>query len=668
MEAFEHMIVDEFNEEDFYETIEAPKFVDLTAPDHRPEGDDRYWFCSRVGCDQKHEEFMDSEAIYKKFVLRVMAARSPSVRLRKALYRKDFSVDPKCPNTVPAKPSRSRVSKLAMISSIPQKGNGNIRSKEVKVVSTNKNVTPKAKAKGKDSAVISSVPQKALTERKKQMQSPAAFRSVQNPRTGTVKVSENRVVAKALVFQSPKKLVKLKRSVELSSSVKKLCNGMRKLEIDNKRNGLGVNHKVVSSAPSRRPLKTREVKSRVFDSLRSQKQIDQKDKGVSTLKKRVKRKEEPVISSDPSKPHEANDMELEKQSMPRTEKTSGDEELLVENKSEELSDTLKANMNNQLQAREDSTVIKESGLATSQKYQIAEIEEKENALALECENKENATIAAAVDEDISIIEVSGLDKEKQCETVEIEGKENALPLECENKENATNVTDVDREDDDKENSSALDNNRSLDQATYPLLKKKVFGKKEICKTTQKVMTVADKCFNGKTVSTGTRVKYTKPKLTNPKPFRLRTDERQILKEANTEKKPQCTLAKEDTASIMGFHGENLGPNHQPVRLEKNAASRLKASRGTSTKLVSENMVDCKRVALGRKKQVANKRIETAEQASQMNGGSKEVPIINKPSVCVVASGEKRPVTVPKGPNFHCIHVPKSCTKRVASQV
>lgn len=661
MEAFEHMIVDEFNEEDFYETIEAPKFVDLTAPDHRPEGDDRYWFCSRVGCDQKHEEFMDSEAIYKKFVLRVMAARSPSVRLRKALYRKDFSVDPKCPNTVPAKPSRSRVSKLAMISSIPQKGNGNIRSKEVKVVSTNKNVTPKAKAKGKESAVISSVPQKALTERKKQMQSPAAFRSVQNPRNATIKVSENRVVAKALVFQSPKKLVKLKRSVELSSSVKKLCNGMRKLEIDNKRNGLGVNHKVVSSASSRRPLKTREVKSRVFDSLRSQKQIDQKDKGVSTLKKRVKKKEDPVPSSDPLKPYDSNGMEVE-------DKTSRDEELLVENKSEELSDTSKANMNNQLQAREDPAVIKESGLATSQKYQITEIEEKESALASECEDKENANIAAAIDkEDIAVIKVSGLDKAKQCETVEIEDKENALPLECEKKENATNATDVDKED-DKENSSALDNNRNLDQATYPLLKKKVFGKKEICKTTQKVMTVADKCFNGKTVSAGTRVKYTKPKLTNPKPFRLRTDERQILKEANTEKKPQCTLAKEDTASIMGFHGENLGPNHQPVRLEKNSASRLKASRGTSTKLVSENMVDCKRVALGRKKQVANKRIETAEQASQMNGGSKEVPIINKPSVCVVASGEKRPVTVPKGPNFHCIHVPKSCTKRVASQV
>ena len=43
-----------------------------------------------------------------------------------------------------------------------------------------------------------------------------------------------------------------------------------------------------------------------------------------------------------------------------------------------------------------------------------------------------------------------------------------------------------------------------------------------------VMTVADKCKNGKTGSAGTRVKYTKPKLTNPKPFRLRTDVCEII--------------------------------------------------------------------------------------------------------------------------------------------
>jgi len=76
-----------------------------------------------IGCDQKHEQELDSEAIYKNFVLRVrslysffsstcfhslsppygyghdmnelildfqvMAARSPNVRLRKALNRRE---------------------------------------------------------------------------------------------------------------------------------------------------------------------------------------------------------------------------------------------------------------------------------------------------------------------------------------------------------------------------------------------------------------------------------------------------------------------------------------------------------------------------------------------------------------------------------------------------
>ncbi|KAL0874001.1 hypothetical protein Bca101_023706 [Brassica carinata] len=637
MEEFEHMIVEEFSEEDFYETIEAPKFVDLTAPDHRPEGDDRYWFCSRVGCDQKHEEFMDSEAIYKNFVLRVMAARSPNVRLRKALYRKDFSAEiPKCPNTVPAKPSRSRVSRLAMISSIPHKAN-NTRSKEVKAIPARKNATPKTKAvKGKEE---SSVPHKALTERKqKQMQSPAGFRSVQHPRTAATRATENKVVAKALVFASPKKLVKLKKSVELSSSVKKLCSGIRKLEVESKRKGLGVSDKAgTSTTPSKKPLRTREVKSRVFD---SQKQIGEKVvKGSATLKKRVKGKKEHVLTSDPSKSHEAKAKELENQ-------------VLVENKSEELSDTLKGKAkDNQLLCREDPTVI------------------EEKTLALDCEDKENATTAAG--EDTCVSKESKLDKAKQLETTEIENKENALALEDDDKENTSNA-----ENDDKENASALDNNRKVDQSPNPLSKKKVFGRKEACKTTQKTMTIADKCFSGKTVSSNPPVKYTKPKLTNPKPFRLRTDERRILKEANAEKKPQFAHAKEEeTTNILGLHAENIGLKHQPVRLEKNTTtSRLKTSRGTSTTLVrhdaSGDMVNSKRVASGTKKRVAaSKRVVTMEETSLVNGESKEAAIItNKPSDCAVASGEKRHATVPKGPNFHSIHVPRSCTIKVASHV
>lgn len=40
--------MDTGEDEEFYERIEAPKFVDFTAPDYfRP--DDHYWFCLRVG-------------------------------------------------------------------------------------------------------------------------------------------------------------------------------------------------------------------------------------------------------------------------------------------------------------------------------------------------------------------------------------------------------------------------------------------------------------------------------------------------------------------------------------------------------------------------------------------------------------------------------------------
>lgn len=38
----------------FYEDIEAPKFVDLTAPDAACPADDPSWFCLRVGKQSIH--------------------------------------------------------------------------------------------------------------------------------------------------------------------------------------------------------------------------------------------------------------------------------------------------------------------------------------------------------------------------------------------------------------------------------------------------------------------------------------------------------------------------------------------------------------------------------------------------------------------------------------
>ncbi|GER42115.1 LL-diaminopimelate aminotransferase [Striga asiatica] len=214
-EAFE-------GDEEFYEEIEAPKFVDFTAPDHYCP-DDRYWFCGRVGCDQKHEEEMDSEAIYKKFVLRVMAARSPNVRLRKAL---DRNTTRKSPLSAPPKPSKPRLSTMAIGE------NGRDRERTVRPVQKPVS-TPVMKTKPVSAKYLTTPRNKNCTPN----QNP--FRSVQIPKpaTDTDKDSKNsRAVAKALVFKSPKKkIIKVKASVELlRTPSSRLCQGMNKLHISNK--------------------------------------------------------------------------------------------------------------------------------------------------------------------------------------------------------------------------------------------------------------------------------------------------------------------------------------------------------------------------------------------------------------------------------------------------
>ncbi|KAG0463503.1 hypothetical protein HPP92_019572 [Vanilla planifolia] len=72
-------------DDEFYEDIEAPKFVDFTTPD-QSRLDNRSWFCLRVGCDQSHEE-VDHEELYRSFKIRVMAARSPNIRFQRAFQQ-----------------------------------------------------------------------------------------------------------------------------------------------------------------------------------------------------------------------------------------------------------------------------------------------------------------------------------------------------------------------------------------------------------------------------------------------------------------------------------------------------------------------------------------------------------------------------------------------------
>ena len=61
-------------------------------------------------------------------------------------------------------------------------------------------------------------------------QNPNPFLSVQNPKPTTVELPAKRVVAKALIFHSPKE-----KSTEMRTPLRKICEGMSKLEIESQR-------------------------------------------------------------------------------------------------------------------------------------------------------------------------------------------------------------------------------------------------------------------------------------------------------------------------------------------------------------------------------------------------------------------------------------------------
>ncbi|PPD89330.1 hypothetical protein GOBAR_DD13694 [Gossypium barbadense] len=579
--------------DEFYEKIEAPKFVDLAAPDRcRTENDDRYWFCLRVGCDQKHEEEMDPEEIYKNFVLRVMAARSPSVGLRKALCRRDSRLKLECPRTVPAKSSKSRVSRLAMISSISTKmGEAKVK---VKQSSTTPNVKKATAAKQPST--------KALTtpRNKKGVSNPGTFRSVRNPKPTTVEVPKDRVVAKALVFHSPKKVVKLKKSVEWSSSLRRICSGMKKLEITDgsKKNALGCSKPL---AASRKQLRGREVKSRVYDSLHCQNQKTQEAKSINRLKKKKNENELPFSEAALGR-HQ-------------------DEKDTIESTSKNPSDILE-------QATGPSRSSHEENIEPCPKdNEIPEATEGDD-------DKENAMA--------SNIRVS------ESKVMEI--------------------------DNNKENYAASDENRKLDCDTGKLTN-------ETHKNIQKVAKVISKTMkeNSTAVKGAQGMNYRKPKLTNPKPFRLRTDERGILKEANLEKK-HLQAPEGDNESDTRTHKDQtqtikisslMKPKGSMERKISTIPQKRTAPMHQKATQKSEGGSEKTRprvvAALSRKKLGAIKEMSPT-MARPLKGTSD--PNKNGTSLTKKASSSqrRRHTTIPKEPNFHSLHAPKKLHKESSSMM
>ncbi|KAI8026030.1 hypothetical protein LOK49_LG02G03202 [Camellia lanceoleosa] len=487
---------------------------------------DYSWFCLRVGCDQKHEEEMDPEAISKNFVLRVMVARSPNIGLHKALNKKASSVNEKCPLSVPAKPSKSRISRLAVISSFSQKI-GDARGE----------VKPLSKLSSTPNPKVKQVAAKYLTtpRNKNCLPSPNSFQ-VLNTKPTKAK-PKNRTVAKALVFQSLKKVISIKTSSELCTPLMKICEGMKRLEITSQRKRiLGYSNKSSKDIrcdsnkslplnPSRRKVSAYKDKSKAKELFRPP---NYKEKGNKPCNSMPKETVENDLSS----------MEIDLKS--RDGSVLGSSRITEGNACEEWLSTEKTsgNLDTINSTREEAATCLEVLPLTKNSDMVLL-----DASRGEMSTSSNSEEGSLEENDFPKFEENSEGGNESSEGIDKEGKTKASLEKRESPEDhsieSENLGVIGHEgeavdSDDKENALASDGNRCEASSG-----RKIFHKRETNEITKKVNQTQDKKLKEGLIvdATGVQgVKYKKPKPTNPKPFRLRTDERGILKEANLERK------------------------------------------------------------------------------------------------------------------------------------
>ncbi|THG08014.1 hypothetical protein TEA_029382 [Camellia sinensis var. sinensis] len=658
-------------EEELYEKIEAPKFVDFTASSDPYTPDDRYWFCLRVGCDQKHEEEMDPEAISKNFVLRVMAARSPNIRLHKALNKKASSVNEKCPLSVPAKPSKSRISRLAVISSFSQKM-GDARGKVKPLSKLSSCSTPNPKVK--------QVAAKYLTtpRNKNCLPSPNSFRNVQNLKPTNIAEPKNRTVAKALVFQSLKKVISIKTSSELRTPLTKICGGMKRLEITSQRKHiLGYSNKSSKDIrrdpdkslplnPSRRKLGVYKDKSKAKELFRPPNCKEKGNKSLRCIKKGNK-----PCNSMPKETVENDLSSMEIDMKSRDGSILGSSRITEGNACEEWLSTEKTsgNLDTINSTREEAVTCLEVVPLTKNSDTVLL-----DASRGEMSTSSNSEEGCLEENDFPKFEENSEGGNESSEGIDEEGKTNASSEKRESPEDHSTESEnlgvighegeaVDSNDkehaysDDKENVLASDGNRCEASSG-----RKIFRKRETNEITKKVNQTQDKKLKEGHIVITQGLKYKKPKPTNPKPFRLRTDERGILKEANLERKMQALVPHEEIVAASTLPSRSLHKKHgNEIQRNEKCLERRKCNHDTSESSGNE---------LQKNYQKDEPEISSTASRSKEAGdpSHSDISHANKAATSSASrslSRGKRPLTIPKEPNFHNIHVPKCCARKVA---
>ncbi|KAJ6896147.1 hypothetical protein NC651_022385 [Populus alba x Populus x berolinensis] len=563
-----------------------------------------------------------------------------------------------------------------------------------------RNATPNVREKQ------SSVASKALTtpRNKKRLSNPDAFRSVRNPKA--MDIANSRVVAKAL-FRSPNKSVSTQTLIELDTTVKKICAGVKKFEVtDGKKH---ANTPLPSNALRKQP-RGREVKSRVYDG-----PLSRNCKG-----KNLKQYHGPMPQKGDG--NNFSDMEIKEKSR---------------NGSRGVCSTAKCDEGNN-----PHEALSDANENTQSNYEERGSGENDVPKLLASSEEGNETSERHEEDEMN----SSLDK--GADGI-MESNDRKHILISDDKENVSETM----ESDNKENASASDDNRDMDLNTGHL-KRQTLGKHESVKSTQMIAKAMRKPSKKNFVTDATGVqglKHGKPKPTNPKPFRLRTDERGILKEATLEKKIHASPLKE-IMSVTRFPGGSLQKKQKALlrndksleqtelandaqkacekerntttqkEQHQNQASILKNSKervrrklssapqrhtvSSQQKLVSplKKYSHCKTTAqdlgntLKRAKSPFVRNVVRPQETSSTTNETLPITLpgqlgvikeespeillrpkeVAKPSKSSASpetkasavprqslQGRRRSTTIPKEPNFHTIHTPKSCTRRVA---
>ncbi|CAK9151237.1 unnamed protein product [Ilex paraguariensis] len=301
--------------------------------------------------------------------------------------------------------------------------------------------------------------------------------------------------------------------------------------------------------------------------------------------------------------------------------------------------------------------------------------------------------------------------------------------------------------DDKENALASDGYRDLNHKNQPY-GRKIFGRQETHENRKKVTQTLDKNLKDGLPSAATGafgIKYRKPKPTSPKPFRLRTQERGILKETNLERKIHFLAPQKESATVTRFKCENSHKrpdngiqsncnsdllegrekesekNFQKSELKQSKTAsicsrgqvrpkaatltpqrRLKSTnqepkcmitppgydkvcvsqksenssrktespslqrqlvrqQGSTRKETSSCITPCQKLGVIRE---TSSKLSRANEAEKLGESETTTATKGTASASRSSSRGRRPVTIPKGPNFHGTHVPKSCIGKI----